>query len=209
MGSKTWDKVKEGLGKIAPVLGTALGGPAGGMVGGWIGDALGTDGNPDNIAAALVNATPEQKMRLMELQENNRAELQRLSLQAAIAEAEAEAKTIESVNASIRTETSQGHPWAGAWRPFWGFVSAIAFVVAVIGIFVLIGYSISKGKTELFADIPGIIGQLAFLFGIPGAILGVASWHRGVKQRIEAGELDQSPILGALSAKIIGSVKEY
>jgi hypothetical protein len=200
--SKTWDKVKKGLGAIAPLLGTALGGPGGAAIGTLVGEVLGTDEQPDNIAKALENVTPDQRARLIEIQEQNRADLQKLTLQKVISDNQLHADTIKDVNATMRTEAQQGHEWSGAWRPVWGFVSAGAFGVSVAGIFILAGIAIGNDNTELLGKIPTLISQLTFLFSIPGAILGVASWHRGQKQRIEAGETKGPGLMSTLVSKL-------
>jgi hypothetical protein len=199
----TWDKVKSGLSAFAPVLGTALGGPGGAAIGTLVAEVLGTDDKPESMAKALENVTPDQRARLLEIQENNRTELQKLTLQKAISDNELDATTISDVNQTMRVETQQGHKWSGAWRPFWGFASAVAFVLAVIGIFTLAGYAIYTRDSELLEEIPSLIMQLAALFAIPGAILGVASWHRGKKQRIEAGEYAKPTVVDALVSKVM------
>jgi len=193
-----WDSVKDKVGKFAPVLGLALGGPAGGTVGKLLGSVLGTDDNPDNISAALDSADDATKARILELQENNRHELETMVLQKEIEEVKAGSQDISSVNATMRTEAAQGHPWSGAWRPFWGFVSAIAFILVVIGILVIMGWCIVNGDVNFFKEMPGIVVAIFQLFLIPGSILGVASWHRGKKQRIEAGEDQSSSVFQTL-----------
>jgi hypothetical protein len=167
-----------------------------------VANVLGTDEKPESMAKALENVTPDQRARLLEIQENNRAELEKLALQKAIAETEGDASGIREVNQSIRMEAQQGHPWSGAWRPFWGFASAIAFTIAIMGIFILAAYAIKKGDAKMLGYIPTLTIQLAALFAIPGAILGVASYHRGIKQRIEAGESSKSGIMDAVISRI-------
>lgn len=101
---------------------------------------------------------------------------------------EEETKRLVAINETIRAEAGSANWWSSAWRPFWGAVSAIAFLVAVAGIIYLAGYAIAMDRTELLQHIPTLVFQLAALFAIPGAILGVASWHRGKEHRIRAGE---------------------
>lgn len=197
-----WDTVKKGISQFAPLLGMALGGPAGGAIGKLVGNVLGTDDNPDNIAAALEGVDDQTKARLIELQENNKYELEKLAILKETQEIKSGSQDVENVNKSMQAEAAQGHQWSGAWRPVWGFVSAAAFGVSVIGIFILIGIAIATKNTAMLKDIPGIIQQLVFLFGIPGAILGVASWHRGVKQRIESGQQDKPSLMGALISRV-------
>lgn len=114
--------------------------------------------------------------------------LQEAVLNFRVVELQEETKRLQTVNATMQAETKIGDPWSAKWRPFWGFTSAVAFVLAIIGIIVLAAYAISTGKSDLLKEIPSLIFQLAALFSIPGAILGVASWHRGQMQRITAGK---------------------
>ena len=201
--SKLWDKVRGPLGSIAPLLGTVIGGPGGSLVGSLVANVLGVEDKPDSIAKALESVTPDQRAALIELQESNKHELAKLTLQKAISDNELDTNTISEVNQSIRIEAQQGHKWSGAWRPIWGFVSAGAFGIAVLGILILAGIAIGNDNKELLAVIPQLIIQLAALFAIPGAILGVASWHRGKKQRIEAGETAKPTLVDALVSRVI------
>ena len=177
------------------VLGGAIGGPGGAAIGGEVAEALGLsrDASPEQVNQALASASPESLVRLKEIE----ASIVKANLEAGIKHHEIDAGTIDSVNQTMRVEVQQGHPWAGAWRPFWGFCSAVAFFVAVAGIIGLTAYAISTKKPGLLSSVPGLISSLAMLFSVPGAILGVASWHRGQKQRIEAGEVKQ-PLLAGL-----------
>lgn len=201
--SDTWDKVRNGLSSFAPLLGSALG-PAGGAIGALIGNVLGVNPEPASIAAALENATPETQAKLIELQENNRHEIAKLAILRDTADIEAGSKDIANVNASMQAETAQGHPWSGAWRPFWGFVSAVAFAVSVLGVFILAYKAFTTDNAAIFfTNLPMMLGGLTALFSIPGAILGVASWHRGKKQRIEAGETAKASVMDAVLSRVM------
>lgn len=61
-----WDSVKNVLGAVAPVLGTALGGPLGGTAAAAIADALGLgeSATDDEIKQIITRATPDQMMAL-------------------------------------------------------------------------------------------------------------------------------------------------
>lgn len=200
--SKIWDKVRKPLGAIAPLLGSALG-PGGSIVGTMVAEVLGVEDNPDSVAQALETVSPEKKAELLALQENNRHELQKLTLQKAISDNELDASIIGDVNETMRAETAQGHPWSGAWRPFWGFCSAIAFVLAVLGIFAIAGYAIYKADAALFSHLPTLIFYLAALFAIPGGILGVTAYHRGIMQRVEAGDIPKPGLMDALVSRVM------
>ena len=58
------------------------------------------------------------------------------------------------------------------------------------------------GRPEAMVMVPQVIGAFAGLFAIPGAVLGVTAWHRGKRQRIEAGEQSAPGVLGAIAERI-------
>lgn len=71
-----WKKVGRTVGKIAPMLGTALGGPGGAVVGAIVASALGVDNSPDSIEQAVKNdPNAAVKLREVELQHKERLEL--------------------------------------------------------------------------------------------------------------------------------------
>ena len=66
-----WNTVKNTLATIAPVLGNALGGPLGGLAMSSLMNVLGlTNPTPEELDVALKNATPEQRLAL--IQEQNK-----------------------------------------------------------------------------------------------------------------------------------------
>lgn len=184
MGKNPWDLVKAGLSKVAPLLGSALG-PLGGVAGAMVAGVLGVDNEPESITKGLENANPETIAELKRIEIENKTELTKLGLQVQIAEAEADAKSIESVNETMRVETKSEDQWARRWRPFWGFSSAIGFFIVCMA---LAWALVIEGNDVVIKNLGSIVTSIAMLFSIPGAILGVSAWHRGVKQRIEAGQ---------------------
>jgi hypothetical protein len=196
-----WKDVAKTAGSLGlKILGGALGGPAGSAIGSQVARSLGlsADAPPDQVQVALAAASPATLVELKQIE----ADITRANLEAGVSHHQIDAGTILSVNETMRVETAQGHPWAGAWRPFWGFCSAVAFFVAVLGILFLAAYAIKTRDEKLLTTVPDLITALAMLFSVPGAILGVASWHRGQKQRIEAGEEKTPLFTGLLGRKV-------
>lgn len=191
-----WSNVAKTAGNLGlKILGGTLLGPAGAAMGGKVAEALGltSDASPDQVQQALATSSPETLIRLRQIE----ADIVQANLTAGVRHHEIDADTIGHVNKTMQTEAQTGHPWSGAWRPVWGFSSAAAFFIAVLGILGLTAYAISTRQTDLLKEIPNLIFQLAALFSIPGAILGVASWHRGQMQRAQAGE-EKTPLFGGL-----------
>lgn len=118
---------------------------------------------------------------------------------------EIEAGIVTTVNATMQVEAKSEHWAQWGWRPYWGFVSASAFGVVCVYVMVLLHRAVIGGQAEIIASIPAIVSAIAMLFGIPAAILGVASWHRGVEKRIKAGDAPAGPTLvGAVAGRIRG-----
>lgn len=135
---------------------------------------------------------PEYLVQLKTIAANKEVQLAQIA-------ADENTQALTTVNTTMQAEANSAG-WSGKWRPFWGFVSAVAFGVAVLGLLVLAGLAIYKGKPEYLKVLPDLIFNLTLLFGIPGSILGVASWHRGVMQRRQTGDNKPGLIVGAINA---------
>lgn len=173
----TWKDVAGVVGKSAPILGSLLGGPAGGLVGTMIASALGTGASPDEISQALI-ASPDAAVKLKQIEATRQVELQGLVVQAAANQLTADTAQIQAVNATMIAETNSEHWASWLWRPFLGFITGLMvfgcyFVLPLLGI-----------KSP---DVPANVWMML------GAILGVASWFRGVAQ---ADPRNSAPIKG-------------
>ncbi|MBU2549238.1 MAG: holin family protein [Proteobacteria bacterium] len=138
----------------------------------------------DAEASARIEADPAlqleyQKAVLIQAVDMARVEVDRLR---------AENEVLAQVNETMRAEAASKNWWTSGWRPYWGFVAGTAFGMVCLLCCVLAYMAIIGGKSEAMAMIPQVIGAFTALFGIPMAILGIASWHRGKMQRIQAGE---------------------
>jgi hypothetical protein len=161
-------KFKDIIAKIAPVLGTALGGPAGAVIGSLISKKLGR--SVEDIETHGLSEGEE--LALVDLQNTLKLELAKLGSQ-----------DIKEVNETMREEAKSEHWMQWAWRPFIGFCTGIAFLGTVIFVGVLCYRALFKGDGGALEHIPAIIGAFTMLFSVPGSILGVASWHRGLMKR--------------------------
>lgn len=98
--------------------------------------------------------------------------------------AQEDTKRQAEVNATMRAEAQSEHWPQWSWRPFWGFASALAFLVVAI-LCCWLGFDAVKTKDmTAIGMIPQLVAAFATLFAIPGAILGVAAWKRG-QEKIE------------------------
>lgn len=68
--------------QVAPTIATALGGPLAGLATKTLSEALlgNADGSPDEIAAALGSATPEQLAKLREIDANFKVTMRKLDI---------------------------------------------------------------------------------------------------------------------------------
>lgn len=162
-----------------PSLGGALGGPAGVAIGKVLANKVTGNANatPDEVLAVFDKdrATAMNEARKLELVHEQT--LFRLA-------ADAETKLVESVNATMRSEAASEKWPQYSWRPFWGFASAVAFFACVIYVLILMHMAIIGKQMEALRVIPDLVTSMTMLFGIPGAILGVASWWRGKQKTV-------------------------
>ncbi len=161
-----WKDLASSIGKFAPLIGTVIGGPAGAAVGALVSASLGTSNDPSAVQQALVS-NPEVAVKLAQLEADQRVHLQTLAVTAEQNRLVAETSQLGAVNTTMQAEAVAEHWPTYSWRPFIGFVfGSMAFGVY----FVLPLVHIS---------IPTIPAETWMAFG---AILGVASWHRGKMQ---------------------------
>ena len=170
-----WSDLGKKIADMAPMLGTALGGPAGAGIGSIIAGIFGSEDKPEAVLEA-IKADPNAAVKLQEIQSQERVRLQEIILAT-------EASNLAQINQTMRAESKSEHWPQWSWRPFWGFVSALAFLVVCVFVCYLAYQAVFEGKNEAMVMVPQLIGSFTMLFGIPGAILGVASWHRGKAKR--------------------------
>lgn len=177
-----WKELGTKIADSAPLLGSALGGPLGGGLGSIIAAAFGSEPEPDKVLAA-IQKDPQSAVKLQEIQSNEKVRLQEIVSQQAIVGLQEETKRLSSVNATMQAEAKSEHWPQWLWRPLWGIISAAAFFVLVCFVCFLAYKAIVGGESGAMQMIPQLIGAMTMLFGVPGAILGVASWHRGQLKR--------------------------
>lgn len=177
-----WSGLKGIVGKAAPMLGTLLGGPAGASIGTLIAGVLGVEPSPGAVEKALA-VNPDAAVKLAEIESRERVSLETLVVRQCEAELTAETQRLQAVNATMQAESKSEHWMQYAWRPFWGFVSASAFLAVCIFVCILGYRAITKADASSINMIPQLIGAFTALFAVPGAILGVSAWHRGKQKR--------------------------
>ncbi len=178
-----WNEFGKKIAKYAPLIGDALPVPGGAAIGSIIASTFG--GNPGDLddLTRRIEADSEAALKLRQLEVQHSLKLQELAMQRAAHAMAADTQRIESINMTMRAEAKSDKWWTSGWRPFWGFISGIAFFVQVTAIAYLM---VSQPKDAGVAI--GAIGNLSVFWAVPLAILGVSAWHRGVEKRLRAGE---------------------
>lgn len=69
-----WSDLSKTIGKVAPMLGTALGGPMGGAIGAVVSSALGVSNDAEAVAEA-IKTDPQIAVKLREIESQNEANL--------------------------------------------------------------------------------------------------------------------------------------
>ncbi len=160
-----WTKIAGPLAQVgATALGTLIGGPAGAVIGNVVGPA---------IAAALGVETPEQVAELAAKAPDDvrsaAATAEALpDVRAAIAEADA--RMLAEINATMRAESSSEGWLQRTWRPAFGL--SFAFVWTLHGL--ALAHALFTRQFEIIAKIP----DLTVFYGVAGAVVGVYAWKR-------------------------------
>lgn len=156
------------------LFGTVVGGataavnPAAGVTG-LVSDVI------DHIAM-----TPEQKAQLQEA-------LQANQLQLAGLQAQYDAQILQAVNATMQAEVKSPGWFSRDWRPFWGWMSGIAFAFEI---FCIGSILIRDGLENIATAIPSItqlVSATIPLWGIALAVQGIVAWHQGQADVVAAG----------------------
>ncbi|MBL1319609.1 MAG: hypothetical protein JKY80_02010 [Mariprofundaceae bacterium] len=151
-----WKDVGKLVGQYAPLLGDLLPIPYAGVAGKLIASAFSVENTPDAIHNA-IKSDPDAAIKLAKLELDNKALLQKQMLAA-------ETGRIQSINKTMQDESKSEHWAQWMWRPFVGFIFGITF----IGVY----FILPLAKIE----VPLIPSEAWMMIG---AVLGVASWHRG------------------------------
>ena len=158
--SADWKDIAGVVGKFAPLAGTLIGGPAGAAIGALLSAALGTDGTPDALHAAIA-ADPQASLKLAEFESDNKVKLQALAfthadnvlaaetaaLQADVADrtsARAREATVRDKTPSVLAGVVIASGIAFATAVVFGLVTKDPSQAALVG--TVMGYILSESK---------------------------------------------------------------
>lgn len=125
-----WDKAKDILGIVAPTVATALGGPLAGLAVKAVSGALlgRDDGTPEEVAAAIEGATPEQMLALKKADADLKVQLKTLDVD------------LERIASQDRDSARKREISTGDWTPkllacaivgAWGFIQYLLMTTVI------------------------------------------------------------------------------
>ena len=172
--ANVFEKIVDGVKMVAPTVANLVVPGSGSLVEGLM--RLVTGDNDSDIEAVAQKIQADPALML---------ELQKAAMEHEKSLAEIDAKKMESVNATMRSESTSEKWPQYTWRPFNGFTYPLAVILIY---FVLPAF----GKTV--PEVPQWIwvGWLS--------ILGVAVWDRGKEKRAKSGEVDSGLIVKTINA---------
>lgn len=168
-----------------PLLANAI--PGGGVIASLISSALGLaqDAKPDDIAKAL---SPENVLKLRELEAKHEEVLVKAGYDYEVAMRQADKDDVAAVNTTMQSEAKAEHWLQWSWRPLNGYVLALGSLALVLGTIYLCVIAVLGKDLGVLNAIPTVVMAVTTALAVPGAVCGVTAWHRGIAQRIDAGE---------------------
>lgn len=171
----SWDNLKDLVADAAPVLGTALGGAPGAAVGSMIASALGVENKPEAVAKA-IKTDPEAALKLKQLEQTHQRELRQMVL-------EAETARLTEINKTMRAEAAAQDPFVRRWRPSFGYVVALTWLIQAVAI----AWAMVAEPSNA-ANIINAVTALTPMWGIALSILGINISSRSRDKRVAAGQ---------------------
>jgi len=181
-----WKDLGKTLANVGlPILASAV--PGGGIIASLIRGALGLapDATPDAVAAAL---SPENVLKLRELEAKHEEVLVKAGYDYEVSMRQADATDVAAVNTTMQSEAKAEHWLQWSWRPLNGYVLALGSLALVLGTIYLCVIAVLGKDLGVLNAIPTVVMAVTTALAVPGAVCGVTAWHRGVAQRIDAGE---------------------
>jgi len=83
----------------------------------------------------------------------------------------------------MRQEAVSGDAWQRRWRPFWGYISGVAFFIQILAI-IYVMIAIPAYAAAVITS----IASLQVFWSVPLAVLGISAYQRGKEKRVALGE---------------------
>jgi hypothetical protein len=124
-----------------------------------------------------------------------------------------ETRRLEIVNATIRAEASAGDAYVRRWRPTWGYVTAGAWALQAVALFIAVGgatLAAMRGEAgaaaELLGGLARMLDGMTLVWSVALTVLGVAVHSRSRDKAVAAGAPPKPGLAGAL-ARLVGGGK--
>ncbi|NVF15981.1 3TM-type holin [Vreelandella maris] len=191
LGNIDTEALSGAVSKGAPLLGSLIGTPATGAAIGMIAKALGTDANPESITQ-MLESDPEANAKLQKLENEHQQTLTRMVL-------EAESVRLSEVNKTMRAEAASNDAYVRRWRPTFGYLTALAWVVQCMAI----AWSIVATPGQA-GDVAQAVTALTPMWGIALAMLGVNVSCRSRDKQVAAGQAPKAGFMDAIVKRVGG-----
>jgi hypothetical protein len=124
---------------------------------------------------------------------------------------QAETERLLAINETIRAEAAGGDVFARRWRPTWGYVTALCWLLQTLAIVVaLCGATLAtlRGSAAeaqaLLSGAAALAGALTVQWSVALAVLGVAVQARSADKRLAAGVEAPPGLLATLMQRVAG-----
>lgn len=121
----------------------------------------------------------------------------------ALAELDAEVRQLETINATIRAEATSQDPYTRRWRPTWGYMTSLCWLIQTAAI----AWAIVQKPAEATAILEAA-ASLTVMWGVALSVLGVAVASRSADKRAALGVPQPLGIRGAIAKRIAGGATE-
>ncbi len=183
----------------APLLGTVVGGPAGAVIGEMIAAKFGVDPEQPDALEKAIQADPDAAVKLKKIESNHQVELERLAVRRAANELAADTAQMQEVNQTFREELKNPSKFKSGWRPAFGWVVVITWLIQMIAISYVIFTDVEKAATLITA----MVG-LSFMWSMALGVLGVNIKKRSDDKQLLAGHPPVAGFLGSIVQKLRG-----
>jgi hypothetical protein len=193
------------LGLGLPVLGTALLGPAGGTVGGMIARALGVDGTPEAVGAAI--ATTDQDVLVQKLKSTEGEYTAYVTAQADLGKIAS-----QTVADTMKAELIASHAelgWFGVFQRAWRPLFAYELLGECTLMAVIMAHEVWTADFSTLSAIMQFQGFLTWYYGLRFGVIGVFAIGRSqekvavIKSTTEA----DSGLIGKIVADVMSRIR--
>lgn len=192
--------ILRGLTEFVPSLARWIGGDKAGKVADQAIDiarqVTGREEPPDALEA--IRRDPQLQLQL-----------QQAMTPVLIAELEADARELEAINATMRIEYASNDEYVRRWRPYWGYVTARAWMlqigmlaVVVIGAVIATVNGETAAVDALLAGAATLVGALTVQWGIALTVLGVSVSKRSQDKCAAHGQTPPAGVIDLLAQRL-------